>query len=117
MILGIGVDVVDVDRFERHLERTPSLRIRLFTEAEQQLPVVSLAARFAAKEAVIKAFGGPVGTWHDVEVERAESGQPSLRLRGAAAELADSRGVTRTHVSLSHDAGVATAFVVLEGES
>ena len=115
MILGIGVDVVDVARLARSIEATPSLRERLFTETERELPLNSLAARFAAKEATIKAFGGPVGGWHEVWVERSESGKPELRFEGAAAELARSRGVQQVHLSLSHDGPVATAFVILEG--
>ena len=114
MIVGIGVDVVDVERFARQLERTPSLRDRLFTDAERDLPLASLAARFAAKEAVIKAFGGPVGSWHDVWVHRLEHGQPELRFAGAVAELAQARDVRRSHLSLSHDGPVAVAMVVLE---
>lgn len=114
MIVGLGIDVVDLERFARTLERTPALRERLFTEAERDLPAASLAARFAAKEATIKAFGGPVGGWHDVWVDRLESGQPQLKLEGAAAALAAERGVSATHVSLSHDGPVATAIVILE---
>lgn len=115
MILGIGVDVVDVARFERHLDQTPTLRERLFVESERLLPIQSLAARFAAKEATIKAFGGPLGTWHDVWVESDATGQPRLRFEGSAAAIASDRGVTATHLSMSHDGGVATAFVVVEG--
>lgn len=114
MIVGVGIDVVDLDRFERTLERTPSLRERLFTSAERDLPVASLAARFAAKEATIKAFGGPVGTWHDAWIERSESGQPILQFAGEVAAHADSLGVVNRQVSLSHDGGVATAVVILE---
>lgn len=115
MILGIGVDVVDIARFERTLDATPALRERLFVESERALPVHSLAARFAAKEATIKAFGGPLGSWHEVWVEPETSGRPVLRLDGAAAALAAGRGVARTHLSLSHDGGIATAFVIIEG--
>lgn len=114
MILGVGVDVVELARFASRLDDTPSLRERLFTEAERDLPVRSLAARFAAKEATIKAFGGPVGQWHDIWVERAESGQPLLRFGGAVAERAAALGVSRQLVSLSHDGPVAIATVILE---
>ncbi|HET8982059.1 MAG TPA: holo-ACP synthase, partial [Pedococcus sp.] len=66
MIIGVGIDVVDVERFGQTLERTPTLRERLFTEAERELVLNSLAARFAAKEALAKALGAPVGLhWHD----------------------------------------------------
>ncbi|MFG2077232.1 holo-[acyl-carrier protein] synthase [Nonomuraea maritima] len=116
MILGIGVDVVDIARFETALQRTPGLRDRLFTDAERELPVQSLAARFAAKEAVAKALGAPAGLGHrEAEVCRDELGRPRLRVSGRAAEAADGLGVKRWHVSLSHDAGVAVAYVIAEG--
>ncbi|MFG6193227.1 holo-ACP synthase [Nonomuraea sp. JJY05] len=116
MILGIGVDVVDIDRFEAALERTPQLKERLFTETEIELPVRSLAARFAAKEAVAKALGAPRGLAHlEAEVRRDERGKPELRITGKAAEVAYDLGVKRWHVSLSHDAGVAVAYVIAEG--
>lgn len=114
-IVGIGVDVVDVTRFAQTLERTPGLRTRLFTPAERDLPVRSLAARFAAKEAVAKALGAPGGmSWQDCEVVREESGRPTLRVRGTVAAVAAGLGVTRWHLSLSHDGGVAVAQVVAE---
>ncbi|QYC38521.1 Holo-[acyl-carrier-protein] synthase [Nonomuraea coxensis DSM 45129] len=116
MILGIGVDVVDIARFEQSLERTPSLRERLFTEDERSLPAQSLAARFAAKEAVAKALGAPRGLGHrEAEVCRGELGRPELRVSGRVAEVAYELGVKRWHVSLSHDAGVAVAYVIAEG--
>jgi holo-[acyl-carrier protein] synthase len=115
MIIGIGVDVVDVARFEDSLDRTPALRERLFTVAERELPVRSLAARFAAKEAVAKALGAPAGlSWHDAEVVSGSDGAPSFLLRGTVGERAGHLGVARAHLSMSHDAGVATAFVILE---
>jgi len=116
MILGIGVDVVDVARLAASLERTPALRERLFTEAEQPLPPASLAARFAAKEAVAKALGSPPGLGHlEAEVVVAESGRPHLRITGNAAKAARDLGVKRWHLSLSHDAGIAMAYVIAEG--
>ena len=121
MIVGIGVDVVDLERFERSLERTGALAARLFGDSERVLadggprPVRSLAARFAAKEALIKALGGSTGVrWHDIVVVSDESGAPSFRLTGGARSLAESRGATRLHLSLSHDGGVAVAYVVAE---
>ena len=112
--LGIGVDVVDIARFETSLDRTPSLRDKLFTPAEAVLPVTSLAARFAAKEALAKALGAPGNlAWHDAEVVTLESGQPVLELRGTVLARATELGVTGTHVSLTHDGGVAIAFVTL----
>lgn len=116
MIVGIGVDVCDVARFEESLRRTPSLRERLFTPGERDRPVASLAARFAAKEAVAKALGAPAGlAWHDAEVVSEPSGKPTLLLRGSVRTVADRLGVAQVHLSLSHDAGIASAFVVLEG--
>jgi holo-[acyl-carrier protein] synthase len=115
VIVGVGIDVVDVDRFTRVLERTPRLRERLFTPIERDLPVVSLAARFAAKEAVAKALGGPTGLrWLDVTVPGGRGERPELRVTGTVAACADRLGVGRFHLSLSHDGGVATAMVVAE---
>lgn len=112
MIVGVGVDVVDLARFRQTLERTPGVRERLFTAAEAQLPVESLAARFAAKEAVMKALKVPEALpWHSIEVITDDAGAPSLRFSGVAAER---MGEWRAHVSLSHDTSVATAFVVVE---
>ena len=98
------------------LDRTPGLRERLFTPAEAVRPPASLAARFAAKEAIAKALGAPGGmAWHDAEVVSEESGRPLLELRGTVLARADDLGVTSVHLSLSHDAGIASAVVVLEG--
>ena len=116
MIVGVGIDVVDVARFEQTLVRTPGLRGRLFTTAEQQRAVASLAARFAAKEALAKALGAPAGLrWTDAEVVNGEDGRPHLALTGTVAARAGSLGVADVHVSLSHDAGIASVVVVLEG--
>lgn len=116
MILGLGIDVCDIERFTASLDRTPELRERLFTEGERSLPPASLAARFAAKEALAKALGAPVGlAWHDVEVVSASTGRPSLAVRGTVADACGALRVTTTHLSLSHDAGIASAVVVLEG--
>ncbi|MET8337325.1 holo-ACP synthase [Streptosporangium canum] len=116
MIVGIGVDVVDMARFEAALERTPELRTRLFTEAERVLAVQSLAARFAAKEAVAKALGAPPGLAHlEAEVRTGAYGRPELHVSGRVAEVAAALGVTRWHVSLTHDGGVAVAYVIAEG--
>lgn len=116
MIIGIGVDTVDIARFERQLERTPALRARLFTEAEAALPAHSLSARFAAKEALIKALGGSDGLgWHDMEVVRDTARNPGFAdTRGLAARLA-AVGASRAHLSFTHEAGVSTAFVIVEG--
>lgn len=115
MIIGIGVDLVDIPRFERSMERTPKLLPRLFTAAEQQLKPHSLAARYAAKEALIKALGGSDGVhWTDIEVAAEPSGRPVFALSGETAATVDARGITAVHLSLSHDAGLAAAYVIAE---
>jgi holo-[acyl-carrier protein] synthase len=121
-MIGIGVDVVDIERFRLALGRTPSMRSRLFTIAELEYadakadPVPSLAARFASREAVMKALGVGLGAFgfHDVWVDRRASGAPALVVTGAASELAAACGVRVWHLSLSHDASVAVAYVVAE---
>jgi holo-[acyl-carrier protein] synthase len=115
VIIGIGIDVVDVERFTASLQRQPLLARRLFTDNEQRLPPASLAARFAAKEALAKALGAPVGLrWRDAEVDRGEDGRPHLLVSGTVGARAAALGVRRTHLSLSHDAGIASAVVVAE---
>lgn len=115
MIAGIGVDTVDIERFARAMERTPSLRSRLFADIEQELPMHSLAARFAAKEALIKALGGSNGLgWHDAVIVKDDLGAPSFDTTTALTQLLSARGLAHPHMSLTHDAGVATAFVVIE---
>ena len=122
MIKGIGIDAVDIERFRTSLARTPSMRERLFTAEELAYvapkadPVPSLAARFAAREAVMKAMGLGLGAFgfHEVWVTLAESGAPSLRITGRAAELAADRGITSWHLSLTHTDLVAIAYVVAE---
>ena len=126
-VVGVGVDAVDVARFRRVLDRRPSVASRCFTAAEQSDAsgsvdaVQSLAARFAAKEAVMKALGSGLGAfaWTDVEVRRttgtgASRNAPYLVLHGAASELAGARGAATLHLSLTHTDGVAMAFVVAE---
>ena len=122
-VIGIGVDVVDVARFRTAVARTPSMRERIFTPAELAYvvpkadPVPSLAARFAAREAVMKAMGLGLGAFgfHEVWVEVHESGAPWLVVTGRAAELAGERGIARWHLSLSHDGPVAIAVVAADG--
>jgi holo-[acyl-carrier protein] synthase len=116
VIVGVGIDVCDIDRFAVSLDRTTGLRERLFTPAERSYPMASLAARFAAKEALAKALGAPIGlAWQDAEVVSLESGRPFLEIRGTVAARAEALGVSSVHLSLSHDAGIASAVVVLEG--
>src|SRR5687768_9556084 len=122
MTIGVGVDAVDVERFRISLGRTPTLRTRLFTQEELDYvapmvdPVPSLAVRFAAREAVMKALGVGLGAFgfHDVWVRRASTGVPSLEVHGPAAALAAAAGVTRWHVSLTHTDLVAVAYVLAE---
>ncbi len=129
-VVGVGVDAVDVARFRRVLDRRPRLAARCFTPAEQSDAsgssdaVPSLAARFAAKEAVMKALGSGLGSfaWTDVEVRRtrgrgATRNAPYLVLHGAASTLAGRRGAGTLHLSLTHTDGVAIAFVVAEQSS
>ena len=123
MIVGLGTDVCPVARIAEILERHGAIFAdRVFTPGELEhagngvVRNERLAARWAAKEAAIKALGAPEGLrWHDMEVVNDAGGAPSLRLDGAARSLADARGVTRALLSLSHAAGVAVAIVVLEG--
>ncbi len=115
VIVGIGVDLVDIARLEQALRRTPALAERLFSEGERAGPPASLAACFAAKEAVAKALGAPAGLrWADVEVGHDPAGRPVLSVRGTVADAAGRLGVRRWHVSLTHDGGVSVAFVVAE---
>jgi holo-[acyl-carrier protein] synthase len=115
VIVGIGVDLVGVARLEQALRRTPALAARLFTEGERAAPPDSLAACFAAKEAVAKALGAPRGLrWADVEVGHDRAGRPVLSVRGTVADAAQRLGVRRWHLSLTHDEGVSVAFVVAE---
>jgi holo-[acyl-carrier protein] synthase len=121
VIIGVGIDVVPVERFAESLQRTPSLRDRLFTVAEQTTPSgtprtgESLAARFAAKEALGKALGTPGNlAWTDAEVTVGEHGRPHLEIRGTVADRAAELGVTSWHLSLSHDGGMAAAVVLAE---
>lgn len=117
MIIGVGIDVVDVARFGESLERTPGLAPRLFTPSEASRPLASLAARFAAKEALAKALGSPVGlSWADATVHRGADGRPEFDVRGGVLARTKELGIHTLHVSLSHDAGIASAVVVAEGE-
>ena len=115
MIVGIGVDVVDIARLQTALRRTPALAARLFAEGEHGRPAQSLAGSFAAKEAVAKALGGPPGLrWTDAEVCHDPAGRPLLQVRGTVAAAAGRLGVSRWHLSLTHDGGVSIAMVVAE---
>jgi holo-[acyl-carrier protein] synthase len=122
MIIGVGIDVAEISRFEEAMQRTPAMADRLFTPDELLLPsgerrgMASLAARFAAKEAVAKALGAPGDLeWTDAEVRTESTGRPVLTVRGTVAACAARLGVKSWHLSLSHDAGVASAVVIAEG--
>ena len=115
MIAGVGVDVVEIGRFGTALERTPSLRGRLFTPTEAKLPLASLAARFAAKEALAKALGATAQlAWQDAEVIASDGHRPEFELRGTVRARTEELGIISTHLSMSHDGTIATAFVVAE---
>jgi holo-[acyl-carrier protein] synthase len=119
-VVGVGVDLCDVGRMRRALERTPGFAARVFTAGERDYcgrahdPAQRFAARFAAKEAVLKALGAGLGACplREIEVVRSDSGAPTLALHGAAAALAGERGVTAWHVSLTHVSTLAEAVAV-----
>jgi len=118
-VVGVGVDVVAVDRFAAAMQRTPALAHRLFTGPERitvsgsARSAASLAARFAVKEAVAKALGVPAGMdWHDCTVVSEASGRPMLQVTGTVAAACASLGIRHWRISLSHDAGIAAAVVL-----
>ena len=123
MIRGLGIDLASISRVERLLARYGDrFAARLFTPGERAYcesrgrPGHHYAARFAAKEAALKALAVPAGLrWHDLEVLAGAGGAPRLRLHGRAARAAAARGVRALHVSLTHDGDVAGAVVVAEG--
>ena len=119
-VYGVGTDLVEIPRFRLALERRPTLAARIFSDAEREYaarfkePAPRLAARFGAKEAVMKALG--VGLWkfalRDVEVVRLPSGQPELALHGRAAELAAEHGVVGWRLTLTHSDFMAMAVAI-----
>jgi holo-[acyl-carrier protein] synthase len=122
VIIGVGIDVVPVARFDSASLRTKQLIERLFTPTERftahgvARTAESLAARFAAKEAVAKAMGSPGGmSWQDAEVVVEDNGRPRLIIQGTVARKAAELGISSWHVSLSHDGGIASAVVIAEG--
>ncbi|MFP5283066.1 MAG: holo-ACP synthase [Actinomycetes bacterium] len=115
MIVGVGIDVCDVRRFAESVNRRPNLVARLFTPAEAAKPLASQAARFAAKEALAKALGAPSGlSWQDCEIITDAEGRPAFSISGTVAERAQALGIGTIHLSLSHDAGIASAVVICE---
>jgi holo-[acyl-carrier protein] synthase len=126
MIYGIGVDIVAIERFQRFIDAGNSaIMVRLFTPLERSRcenrkdAASCLAARFAAKEAFLKALGSGLRdgiTWQDIEVSNDPLGKPELTLSGKAARQYQAAGLTGIHLSLSHDGGKAVAMVVLESK-
>jgi holo-[acyl-carrier protein] synthase len=122
-VLGIGIDIVETARIRSSIDRFGDRFLRrVFTQAERDYcgamahPARHYAARFAAKEAVSKAFGTGIGHqagWRDIEVERKETGQPSIALHGPAAEMAERLGVIQTLISLSHSDHYSVANAIL----
>jgi len=124
VIAGVGTDLVEIARIQNAIEKNPHFMERVYTKEEiaycqrKKNPWQSFAARFAAKEAVSKAFGtgiGPVGLT-EIEIRNKSNGQPEVVLHGKAQAMADSRNIQRVHVSLSHSETYAMATAVLEGE-
>ncbi|WP_438000516.1 holo-ACP synthase [Sorangium sp. So ce185] len=124
MIVGFGIDLCNIGRIARAIDRHQGgFEKRLFTEQERDYcrgrasPAQHFAARFAAKEALFKALGGPSGlSWHELEVVSDEHGSPRIRLSGAAREAARRRGARQFHVSLTHEKDTAAALVIAEGD-
>ncbi|MEN9608445.1 MAG: hypothetical protein RLZZ06_376 [Actinomycetota bacterium] len=115
MVVGIGVDLVDITRFEEHVAKTPKLLERLFVETELDAPMKTIAGRFAAKEAFIKALGGSEGVaWHEVEITKNPFGKPEIKTLGQTASTVAAAGITNLHLSISHDGNMAVAMVVAE---
>ena len=116
MIIGVGVDLVDLSRFENSIDKNPGLIEKLFHSDERGVAAKTLAGRFAAKEALIKVFGDSKPMrWHDVRVSKDELGKPEISLFDSTAEYAKSRGIENLHLSISHDGNSAIAFLVAEG--
>ncbi|PTL79018.1 holo-ACP synthase [Vitiosangium sp. GDMCC 1.1324] len=125
MVIGIGVDLCDIRRLTKALRRNDGrFEERVFTEGERtycrsrKQPGQHFAARFAAKEAVIKALGAPDGLrWHEMEVLSSSDGKPELHLSGTTRQISQQLGIQRFKLSLSHSGGFAVAMVVAEGPS
>lgn len=124
MIVGLGLDLTEISRIAALLDRWGDrFARRVFTEREREFanrraePARHLAARFAAKEAALKALAVPAGLrWHEMEVTGGGDRPPALELSGRAREAADRLGIVRVHITLSHDGDIAAAVVIAEGE-
>ncbi len=122
MIVGVGLDVCSIERMRKALERHGDRFFsRICSDAEKgdlrgPDTATFLAGRFASKEAFAKALDGAPGVgWHEIEVRRTPTGRPCLELTGNALALVEKHGASRWHLSITHDAGIAAAVVVLEG--
>ncbi len=114
MIVGVGTDLCSISRLSEALERTPILKSRLFHDSEHQLPINSLAARFAAKEAIAKALGDPrLLVWNEIALAKDANGKPEFEFYGDTKTRLDTLGY-RFLVSISHEQELASAFVVVE---
>jgi holo-[acyl-carrier protein] synthase len=115
VIFGIGTDLCSIERMRESLERTPNLAQRLFHENEIALPVNSLAARFAAKEALAKAIGNPrLLVWNEIEIAKDDTGKPAICLHGSTKGNLAQLGDLKIHLSISHELELASAVVVVE---
>ena len=115
-IVGVGIDLCAIERWEQMLQRRPALLGRILNPDEAATSPASQAARWAAKEALAKALGAPAGmAWLDSEVMRSPSGAPRLEVRGSVAARVAELGIETIHLSMSHDGGMATAIVICEG--
>jgi holo-[acyl-carrier protein] synthase len=122
MIIAVGTDVVSIPRFKQAIARTDGFLERVFTKSEliledgQPRAPISLAGIFAAKESIAKALGAPEGlSWQDCQIEYFDSGKPNIAISGKIEQLAQQLGIKSWHLSISHDADLAIAFVVAEG--
>lgn len=124
MIVGIGTDIVEISRIDRLLEKNPRFVDKVYSPAEidycstKASPAQSYAARFAAKEALMKALGTGWDqdvSWQDIEIVNDTKGKPAIRLCGKAKELAVQKGIMAIHLSLSHEKHYAVASVIAEG--
>jgi holo-[acyl-carrier protein] synthase len=123
MIYGIGTDIIEVERMQKHLSNNPALKNKLFTVLEQEYAekratiFQHYAARFAAKEAFFKALGTGYRfgmAFHEIEVENDDLGKPVINLHGKVKEYVEQQNITIIHLSISHVKEMASAFVVLE---
>lgn len=115
MIVGVGIDVVDIARFTDRCAKNPRLAEHLLNDCERGLRPESMAGAFAAKEALAKSLGAPGMRWADATVVRLAGGQPTLEITGTVQARAQQLGVRNLHLSISHDGGIATAIVIAEG--